>query len=659
MDDLPPPPPYTPHDPHAPALLSPTSQRTPNAVLPDVPVRTSLRGGYIRSVEEPEEDSFSSAAAYLQERPFVLPLPHPEIIRRQEITATTTRDDMQLPIDDLLLARDVTEQDWATFTNYVIAELDANIEEKILENRYMAEEQFQECRHKIEGIFAEWNEGFFRPRNMRISPTFSFQPSGKSPSPVPSYRTTTDHAGSSASPGTIDSAANPNDFTNAHLSMHRLGPMTPGRHGAYFPHEDFSRSTQPVRGEARQASQPSLPFGRSPLGWIGGMTTQALAYAERVREQAAEQQARAQSMGNHVQAQARTYARGMTEDVRDRVVEHHNNVWRASQEFRDSSAAHRGGFRGDHHHHHSPDIHWHGSWGGRHQRPRSVHRHGPSDGHHRRSRSVSSSSSSSSGSSITSISSDDLDGADVEGVRQTFASFRLDPTKKQHLNVAVRQLRSDLRAQRKGGRKERQQQTREIKADLNMQKRAIKSEIKALVKEGRAFKKEAKRQRKAERRARKAERKADKLNARAWDTKGEERGHTRRFRHGNPRRNVDNTREGKLETPAHHREREARPGAFGPEDQVELGVIEGGRQAEVRGREADKRARAIEVEAEAREQEMSVAYEQRRKDAEARERARDKEAEAQARQIESQAEARDMELQRRVAEMKVGGGTGS
>lgn len=104
-----------------------------------------------------------------------------------------------------------------------------------------------------------------------------------------------------------------------------------------------------------------------------------------------------------------------------------------------------------------------------------------------------------------SLSSDELEGIDLDSVRQVFASLRLDPSKKTNVHKVIRQLGSELRSQAKDNRGGLLRQSSETKAERRARKGALKKELKSLVKEVKAWKKVEKKKRKAEKRHRRSE----------------------------------------------------------------------------------------------------------------------------------------------------------
>lgn len=111
--------------------------------------------------------------------------------------------------------------------------------------------------------------------------------------------------------------------------------------------------------------------------------------------------------------------------------------------------------------------------------------------------SSSSSSSSASSSSVDSIKSKDFEGATIGQIRSALLVFQLDPFKKRHLRLPVRQLRDEFRSQRRdlSGR-----ERKDLKKLYKEQRKEVKKEVKIVVEEVKAS-------RRADRKLRKAERK--------------------------------------------------------------------------------------------------------------------------------------------------------
>ena len=161
--------------------------------------------------ELPSEDiSISSATAYFQGRqaPISIDTSRVDLINHKiEFTSETTGDDLFFPFSrEVSNARDVTSHDWFTFVNYLFPVLDRSASEKVgnekgFEPRAFVEQDSPVRRQRIKDVVAEWNEGFFNPRRIRITASFDSAPSSSIPirtgsdnnGPVPVNRNTPIH----------------------------------------------------------------------------------------------------------------------------------------------------------------------------------------------------------------------------------------------------------------------------------------------------------------------------------------------------------------------------------------------------------------------------------------------------------------------------------
>ena len=91
-------------------------------------------------------------------------------------------------------------------------------------------------------------------------------------------------------------------------------------------------------------------------------------------------------------------------------------------------------------------------------------------------------------------------------LRSSFAKFQIDPTNKSQNKAAIRQLRNDLKAQRKEARANKNTLKRELKGGSRAQKREFKSEFRTLKRELKRQGREANRQHRAWKREQKRER---------------------------------------------------------------------------------------------------------------------------------------------------------
>ncbi|KAG0651916.1 hy [Hyphodiscus hymeniophilus] len=211
MDHIPPPPPYSETDPGT-AILTPATSQTDNASLPPAPSAASSADSVIftppytptesgQHSRDTDLDHVSSnaAAEFFESRPAIgRPSPIPRIYTIT-ITSTSTPRDIPYPADPPL--NDVTEQDWATFVNYLFPDHAADVNGEIVDRKLEAEmaslrlesegrpptdmaqveaqleplrrtpqaaERLAERLEKIDTTITEWNRGFFEPRSVQI-----------------------------------------------------------------------------------------------------------------------------------------------------------------------------------------------------------------------------------------------------------------------------------------------------------------------------------------------------------------------------------------------------------------------------------------------------------------------------------------------------------
>lgn len=187
-----PPPPYTAYE-ASPAV--PTGHASPEpAAMGSLPIRTSLRGGYIRRIpnQESEGSPVRSPAAYFEERRFRRDSASEELdllehnIHFESDTATA-----RLPFprpSDAYLRRDVTGQDWATFVNCLFAVQQENRKMKVKSDEKAVKPGRPDASgqsEKIQAVIAEWNVGFFAPRLIRIIAHFEPLSNGETSSSAP------------------------------------------------------------------------------------------------------------------------------------------------------------------------------------------------------------------------------------------------------------------------------------------------------------------------------------------------------------------------------------------------------------------------------------------------------------------------------------------
>ncbi|OBR07193.1 hypothetical protein CH63R_08714 [Colletotrichum higginsianum IMI 349063] len=159
------------------------------------------------------------AAAYFESRPAPTPSPRDQLVHLFTVTPSTTPDD--IPCPPTWAVRDVTRQDWATFTNCLIPHHTAARNEAVINRKLQAEEEAIAAaaaaatshggragntssgarsnssshasaqldqirsdpvtdpgaaaavsglrREDVEAVIAQWNEGFFGPRGVAVA----------------------------------------------------------------------------------------------------------------------------------------------------------------------------------------------------------------------------------------------------------------------------------------------------------------------------------------------------------------------------------------------------------------------------------------------------------------------------------------------------------
>lgn len=155
QDEIPPPP-YTPQSPS-----SPTGE-----FFSTLPVRPSLRGGYIRPTVSSGAPDFVSAEAYFEGRPSIIQPPSDILEHHITVPTGATRESLYFPHPERKYQeRDVRVMDWYTFVNYLIPD---QPEPLVTKEKKPDDEDSDEGYERIEAVVAEWNEGFFCPRGVRI-----------------------------------------------------------------------------------------------------------------------------------------------------------------------------------------------------------------------------------------------------------------------------------------------------------------------------------------------------------------------------------------------------------------------------------------------------------------------------------------------------------
>jgi hypothetical protein len=456
------PPPYSEVDPRSNITTDPPLTS---------PSRISLRGGYLRGVAFRDDPS---AALYFEERAHAFNQDMPLVVVDRDITAETVRED--LPFPGFESSRAVTEQDWQTFVNYLLTELGNETSHDKNHKKALTAEEFYQRQSKIEGLIAEWNEGFFQPRSIKIIPHFYFQ---RRKSPTPTYRTLPEDQGSSthmnsplANPYIPHINANFGGFMGQHQHFghaplgHHSGPFRAGYNG------------HPFGGPFRQGPG----FGRGRNGVRHGMIHH-----------------------HHHMDHDRRW--GPREDTRHQNREHRGSRGRRRHDSETSSESSESESESD-----DSDMHGRGGWRGRGGRGNRRHR-----GERNESRNRSSScSSESSFSSLSSVSSGELNEGNVDRLREAIATFRLDTTNTQQNKIAFKELKRKIREQRKEAKRNDGCKSF-TKAETRAIKKELKNDLKGLRKEAKAYQKAKKEQRKAAKKEAKAAKK-DGKNARKYQS---------------------------------------------------------------------------------------------------------------------------------------------
>lgn len=217
MDHIPPPP-YSETDPGT-AILTPGTSQADNESLPApsavsstdsvvyTPPYTPTEAGHQSLGTDLDHVSSSSATAYFESRPAHMrssPIPK---IYTITITSTTKPEDIPFPSPaEEWKSKDVTEQDWVTFLNYLFPDHAASVNSEVFDRKLKAElidermhrltlgtedrsrtnlsqveaqleplrqtpqaaEQLTERLNKIDAMITEWNNGFFEPRGYQL-----------------------------------------------------------------------------------------------------------------------------------------------------------------------------------------------------------------------------------------------------------------------------------------------------------------------------------------------------------------------------------------------------------------------------------------------------------------------------------------------------------
>lgn len=211
-----PPPPYSETDPGS-MILTPStshadnaSRRARSAVSPSetesvvyTPPYSPTDAGHQSVAEELNNVSSAAATAYFESRPALRP--RASIPQVHTLTITSTTEPKDIPYPQELGAYDTTEQDWATFLNFLFPDHASSINGDIADRKLAAEleymriteekslrsdmshveaqleplrqtpeatsqaaERLGERLNRIDATITEWNTGFFEPRSLQI-----------------------------------------------------------------------------------------------------------------------------------------------------------------------------------------------------------------------------------------------------------------------------------------------------------------------------------------------------------------------------------------------------------------------------------------------------------------------------------------------------------
>lgn len=245
-----PPPPYTPSNPS-----SPTDSSSPP------PARLSLRGGYIRPTLSPNASNFTSAAEYFEERPCTLRSPDEIWDYSITVPADATRESLYSSLlERKFQDRDVRVADWYTFVNFLIPDRPGPLTEK--EKQSDLNEDSDERYERIEAVVAEWNEGFFCPRGVRIL-------CDHRPLEAPAYRSLIDLSGHENSLNDASSqstlAVTPTGIGSYKTAKSGLGNLDRQSHHRHGPHS-YKRRSSVASASSSSSSSSSSSFSSCSIG---------------------------------------------------------------------------------------------------------------------------------------------------------------------------------------------------------------------------------------------------------------------------------------------------------------------------------------------------------------------------------------------------------
>ncbi|KAI9790426.1 MAG: hypothetical protein M1835_000955, partial [Candelina submexicana] len=167
-----------------------------------------------------------SAAAYFEERQSSLQSYDEILTHCMVITPSSTPETIAFPPHGWL-NRDVNYQDFATFLNYLLPHQVASPDGPTSEKQHGSNEKCEalqpvsdpERQAEIAAVVAEWNEGFFNPRGLRVE--------ALSPTAPPHY--SVPNAGAAS-----HTAADPNRLRTNEASMGNQGENATANQGSWF-----------------------------------------------------------------------------------------------------------------------------------------------------------------------------------------------------------------------------------------------------------------------------------------------------------------------------------------------------------------------------------------------------------------------------------------
>lgn len=219
MDHLPPPP-YSETDIYSngatsPINLTPATSQADSRSLPTPSAASSVDDSVVYTPPYTPTDSVNhnfeynvsstASAAYFESRQTRITPSLPPSVHSIAVTPLTEPKDLPYPVPvDEFMSKDITQQDWATFVNYLLPDYTANVNNSVAHRKLQAElvddrmrnltladndrsrtdlnqvdAQLEPLRQEIstqnvdpkahlEETITEWNQGFFMPRGVQI-----------------------------------------------------------------------------------------------------------------------------------------------------------------------------------------------------------------------------------------------------------------------------------------------------------------------------------------------------------------------------------------------------------------------------------------------------------------------------------------------------------